>query len=90
MDTIITVPAIVTIVYTIIELLKRITGQSEKFKKFIPLVALALGAISGVVCFYFIPGVLDVENIVVAIVIGAASGLSATGTNQVIKQLYEN
>lgn len=30
---------------------------------------------------------MGTENILVAIVLGAASGLSATGTNQVVKQL---
>ena len=34
-----------------------------------------------------IPGVLEATNILVAIVIGAASGLSATGTNQAVLQL---
>jgi len=31
--------------------------------------------------------VIETQNILVAIVLGAASGLSATGTNQVVKQL---
>ena len=46
-----------------------------------------LGAICGVIAFYFVPGVIETENVLVAIVIGAASGLSATGTNQAVKQL---
>jgi hypothetical protein len=31
--------------------------------------------------------VFDTQNLLVAIVLGAASGLSATGTNQIAKQL---
>ena len=54
---------------------------------FIPLIACVLGAACGVVAFYCVPGVMETENLLVAIVLGAASGLSATGTNQVAKQL---
>ena len=36
---------------------------------------------------YCVPGVFETQNLLVAIVLGAASGLSATGTNQIAKQL---
>lgn len=85
--TFITVPVITSIVYAIIDIIKKATNNNEKFLKFIPLVAAILGVVSGIIGFYFVPGVLDTSNIVVAIVIGAASGLAATGTNQVVKQL---
>ena len=62
-------------------------GGTEKFNRFIPLIACVLGAVCGVVAFYFVPGTMGTENILVAIVLGAASGLSATGTNQAVKQL---
>lgn len=89
MNTIITVPALAAIVYTVIDIVKTACGGDEKFKRFIPLIAAVLGAILGTVTFYFVPGVIDTENILVAIVIGAASGLSATGTNQAVKQLVK-
>lgn len=82
-----TIPALAAIVYTIIDIAKTAMGGDEKFRRFIPLVACVLGAICGVVAFYFVPGVMDTQNLLVAIVLGAASGLSATGTNQVVKQL---
>ena len=85
--TFITVPVITAIVYAIIDIIKTATNNSEKFLKFVPLVACVLGIICGVISFYCVPGVLDTTNVFVAIVIGAASGLAATGTNQVIKQL---
>lgn len=85
--TFITVPVITSIVYAVIDIIKKATGNSEKFLRFIPLVSAVLGIVCGVVSFYFIPGVLDTTNVFVAIVIGAASGLAATGTNQVVKQL---
>ena len=82
-----TIPALAAIVYTIIDMAKTAMGGDEKFKRFIPLIACLLGAVCGVVAFYFVPGVMETENLLVAIVIGASSGLSATGTNQVVKQL---
>ena len=82
-----TIPALAAIVYTIIDITKTAMGGDEKFRRFIPLIACVLGAICGVVAFYFVPGVLDTQNLLVAIVLGAASGLSATGTNQIAKQL---
>ena len=82
-----TSPALAAIVYTIIDIAKTAMGGDERFKRFIPLIACILGAICGVVAFYFVPGVLDTQNLLVAIVLGAASGLSATGANQIGKQL---
>lgn len=87
--TIVTIPAIAAIVYTVIDIIKTACGGDEKFKRFIPLAASVLGAVIGVIAFYFVPGVIDTGNILVAIVLGAASGLSATGTNQAVKQLVK-
>ena len=87
--TIVTIPAIAAIVYTIIDIVKTACGGDEKFKRFIPLAATVLGAIVGVIAYFFVPGVIETQNILVAIVIGAASGLSATGTNQAVKQLVK-
>lgn len=83
----ISVPAIAAVVYWIINLIKYTIGDNEKFKRFIPLLATALGAVCGLICFYAIPTIVPAENILVAIVIGGASGLTATGANQIIKQL---
>ena len=82
-----TIPALAAIVYTIIDIIKTAMGGDERFKRFIPLIACCLGAVCGVVAFYFVPGVMGTENLLVAIVLGSASGLSATGTNQAVKQL---
>lgn len=86
----ISVPAIATAVYLIIEVLKKVFNNSEKFLRFIPLISLGLGVIAGIVCFYFIPSIIPATNVVVAIIIGGASGLTATGTNQIVKQLTKD
>lgn len=83
----ISVPTIAAVVYWVINIIKHAVGENEKFKKFIPLIAAALGVVCGIICYYAVPSIIPAENIVVAIVIGGASGLTATGTNQIIKQL---
>ena len=86
----ISVPAIAAVVYWVINLIKYTVGDNETFKRFIPLIATALGIVCGVVCFFLIPTIVPADNVLVAIVIGGASGLTATGTNQIIKQLTKN
>ena len=81
------IPALAAIVYTIIDIAKTALGGTDKFNRFIPLISCLLGAICGVIAFYCVPGVFETQNLLVAIVLGAASGLSATGTNQIAKQL---
>lgn len=43
--------------------------------------------VAGIICFYFIPSIIPATNVIVAIIIGGASGLTATGTNQIFKQI---
>ena len=86
----ISVPAIAAVIYWVINLIKYTVGDNETFKRFIPLIATALGIVCGVVCFFLIPTIVPADNVLVAIVIGGASGLTATGTNQIIKQLTKN
>ena len=81
------VPSIAAIVYTIIDVLKTAFGGDERFRRFLPLTALLLGAACGAIAFYFIPGSLGTDNLPTALVMGASSGLSSTGTNQVVKQI---
>lgn len=85
---IICVPAIVSITYALIELYKKwIAKGREKYLAFIPLVALILGGALGVAIFYIEPSLIIANNAWWALIVGLASGLSATGTNQVFKQL---
>lgn len=58
-----------------------------KLDKYIPIVCGLCGVILGVVVFYTIPGFIGATNWLTAVCIGIASGLSATGINQVYKQL---
>ena len=83
----ISVPAIATIVYCVMNIIKYAVQDNEKFKRFIPLISAALGAVLGLVAYYAVPSIIPAANVCVALLIGGASGLSATGTNQIIKQL---
>jgi uncharacterized membrane protein HdeD (DUF308 family) len=85
---IISVPLIMLIVYGIIEILKSCITNS-KFNNFIPIIAGILGGILGVVAVFVSPSILPTTNIFYAFLIGMSSGLSATGSNQIIKQLKE-
>ena len=88
MTEIICVPLIVTIVYALIEGYKKIVAKkNEIFVRIIPIIGLCLGAVLGVVCFYAFPELIIAHNLLSAIVVGASSGLSATGCNQIFKQL---
>lgn len=83
----ISVPAIAAVVYWVINITKHIVGENETFNRFIPLIATGLGVVCGVICFFFIPSIIPAENVLIAIIIGGASGLTATGANQIIKQI---
>jgi hypothetical protein len=81
----VSVPAIVAICYGIGYVIKKI--GSEKLDKFIPLICFLTGAILGLLAFYTIPDFIGATNWITALAIGIVSGLSATGANQIYKQL---
>jgi uncharacterized membrane protein len=80
------IPVIVAIVYGAVELFKKYV-TAEKWIKLIPVFAAALGVVLGIVAYYAVPAIMPAENVLVAILVGGASGLAATGTHQVVKQL---
>lgn len=84
---IISVPVIATTVYWIINLVKYAVKNNENFMKLIPIIAAVLGVMLGIACYFAIPEFIAADNWLMAILIGGASGLSATGINQVIKQI---
>lgn len=85
---IICVPVIVALVFVIMEIYKRyIAKENETMIRIIPLIAGGLGIMFGIVCFYVFPAIISATNLLTAILVGGASGLSATGCNQIFKQL---
>jgi len=89
---IIAVPAIVSLVFGIVELYKKAVEKHQKkedFLRLIPVLSTALGLIAGLVCYFAIPGIILADSVISALIIGGASGLSATGCNQIFKQLHK-
>lgn len=83
------VPIIVVCCYVLGEIYKVIFGKKTKAYKFIPIVMCVIGGILGIVMFYTSPEMIfSVDNAWIALGIGMVSGVSATGTNQIIKQLF--
>lgn len=86
---VVSVPIIVSIVYGALALYKHIVDGKEKFIKIIPVIAAVLGVVLSIIAFYAAPAIIAADNIFTAILIGGASGLAATGTNQIFKQLIQ-
>lgn len=88
---VVSVPAIVGIVYLALFVYKQVATaemvNSEKWIRIIPLLAAVLGVILGVIAYFCIPEIMPADNVFMAILIGGASGLTATGINQIYKQL---
>jgi|GEM_PF-66499 hypothetical protein len=82
----ISVPAIAVIVYFFVAVIKYAVKENETFKRFIPLISAGLGVALGIVAYFAVPQIMPAENVFVAIIIGGASGLSATGAHQIFKQ----
>jgi len=86
---IICVPLIVSAVYGLVELYKLLVKNSKNdiWLKLIPVIALVVGGLLGIALFYIAPQLIVAGNVYIALIVGMCSGLSATGTNQIFKQL---
>lgn len=82
----ITVGAITVIVYLIALIVKSVSTD-EKLDRMIPAICGASGLVIGLLIFFTIPGFMPVTNWAEAAATGIASGLAATGLNQIYKQL---
>lgn len=80
------VPAIVIISWFIGYCVKALT-TNPKIEKLIPIICGVSGIVLAVIIFFTIPGFIPADNWPTAIAIGIVSGLSATGTHQIYKQL---
>ncbi len=80
------IPIITVICYLLVTAIKGTRLDS----RFYPLVSCAVGIICGGVMYAFFPELVPAGGLTAALISGAASGLAATGTNQVFKQLLKN
>ena len=79
------IPVIVVICYVVVTAIKSTKINS----KFYPLISCALGAFLAAAMFFILPDFIGAATLTAAIISGAVSGLAATGTNQVFKQLLK-
>jgi len=85
---ILTLPSIAAMVYTVMDIFKTVVGEdNEKYKRLIPGLACVLGAVTGIVCFSASGNAAESDNVLMSVILGAASGLSSTGIHQAAKQL---
>ena len=76
------IPAIVVISYMITEIFKMFINN-----KYLPIVAGISGGVIGIISFVLQINIMPATDIVSALAIGIISGLAATGSNQIIKQI---
>ena len=81
------VPFMTSIVYTLLSVLKHAFKGVKLFDRLVPLLALVIGCVLGIITFYALPELLMAENIFIAILMGAASGMSSIGFNQMFQQI---
>ena len=83
------IPIIVIICYIIGEIYKVLFKNKQDLYKLIPIVLACFGGLLGVLIFLTNPEILfNASNIWSALFIGIVSGVSSTGTNQIIKQIF--
>lgn len=81
-------PIIVAIVYVVMAVYKHaVSGKNDMLTRLIPVWAVILGAILGIYGYFKVPQLLLGDNMFTALLVGAVSGLSAVGFNQIGKQI---
>lgn len=84
------VPIIVVCCYIIGEIYKVLFKNKKEAYKLIPIVMAIIGGLLGIIIYLTNPEIiLNAENIWIALGIGIVSGVSSTGANQIIKQIFK-
>lgn len=76
------IPAIVVISYMITETFKMFIN-----KKYLPIIAGISGGVLGVLSYVLKIDIIPADDVITALATGIISGLAATGSNQIIKQI---
>ena len=80
--------AIVVICYLTAEMFKILFKEKMKAYRLIPILVGFLGGLIGVIVYCINPEIIDAKNVLEATLIGIVSGLASTGSNQIIKQIF--
>lgn len=81
------VPFLVVFMYLIVELLKKFWLKSDKVRSMIPFVCAFLGCFFMLFMHHYFTDVFCLGSYIEAATLGAVSGLTATGCNQLYKQV---
>ncbi len=88
---VVTVPVIAAIVYGVMAVYKQLMAEkSAVWTSLIPVWAGVLGIALGVAAYFLVPEAMPADNVLSAVLLGLASGLSATGLDQVYKQIKKS
>ena len=88
---VVTIPVIVAIVYGVMAVYRQlVSGKAAVWTGLIPVWAGILGMALGIVAFYVVPEYMPADNILMAVLIGLSSGLTATGADQVYRQIKKS
>ena len=82
-------PMIAMAVYVCIELFKEFVGHQEKYKRWYPIIAGALGIALAVVAYLTKVVEIPATDMASAVFMGLCSGLCATGTDQLIHRIVK-
>lgn len=83
------VPIIVVCCYLVGKIYKQIFKKNTDAYRFIPVILPVLGGILGIVIFLTNPEMIfNAQNVWIALGVGIFCGASATGANQIIKQVF--
>ena len=84
---VVSVPVIALICYLVVEGIKIVFKEKSKVKEILPIISAFIGCMLAIIMYAFVPEVKLFDNILDAIVVGIISGLGATGSNQIFKQI---
>ena len=84
---VVSVPVIVLICYLMAEAIKVLFHKNSKMRELLPIISAFIGCVLAIIIFVFVPDLRLFNNILDAIVVGIISGLGATGSNQIFKQI---
>lgn len=82
----INIPFLVIFLYLVTELSKKFFIKTNKMRSFLPFISAIIGCILGGILHRHFPYVLNASHYFEALAVGAMSGLTATGCNQIFKQ----
>ena len=86
---IISIPAILFIVYGVLAFYRRVTDKKQGiWHRLIPLWALLLGTFLAIFTFSMYPEIMPAPSLFTSTMLGAIAGLAATGLNQLMNQLF--